>query len=197
MKKISWMMAALLTCTACVPIPQHFYMPVRGQGRILHSYCNPHLVEGVAFTREGVEINVTMGRNHGRDYVQIWFQVPGGKTLLLQEHSIWVSRNGSAPQESPFPNVSPSDRPIVNSYSTDPRWQKEMLPVTAALVGATTREGSITSDRNFWIAAYVNPDKASDIWVRLPRFTVNGTPVAIAPIHLERRLDVLIAKFNC
>ncbi len=100
---------------------------------------NGHLPEGIVFTREGVQVTVRLGKNHGRDYVDVQLEIPEGKTVVLRTYAIKLDRRDSrAARESVLPNINPVGPAIVTSYSRDPAWQKVMLPMNTQLVGSTS-----------------------------------------------------------
>jgi hypothetical protein len=190
--------AVVLLCAACAPVPQYRYVPDAADGKVVYAYCrlNSHVPVGVEVTREGVQTIVSLARNDGRDYVELQFDVPAGKTVVLQSNALELDRGDSQPaQESVFPNVSLVDTPIVNSQA--PSMQSLMLPIGAPLVGATFGPGPSSPNKNFWLATYVDTLSAHDVWITLPAFTINGTPVRLDRFHMQRRLLVIIALINC
>lgn len=95
----------VLSCTACAPIPIHLYVPDAPDGRVVYSQCpmNRHLPEGIVFTCEGVPVTVRLGKNDGRDYVDVRLEIPEGKTAVLRTYAIKVDRHDSRPaRESVF-----------------------------------------------------------------------------------------------
>jgi hypothetical protein len=159
---------------------------------------NKHLPEGIAFTREGVRVTVRLGKQGSRDYVDVRLEIPAGKTVVLRSHTIKLDRRDSRPvQESVLPNINPVGPAIVSSYSGNPAWQKEMLPVDTPLAGSTTIDHAMVLHKNFWFAAYIDPMSAQDIWITLPQLTINGKPVGVEDVHFKRRLMILVALINC
>jgi hypothetical protein len=190
----------VLFCNACAPVPRHLYVPDGSDGKVLYSQCpmNGHLPVGVVFTREGVQVTVRLGEHDARDYVDVQLEIPEGKTVVLRTYTIKLDRRDSRPmRESALPNINPVGPSIVTSYSRDPAWQKEMLPLSTPLVGSTTVDHAMVLHKNFWFAAYIDPASAQDIWITLPELTINGKPVSMEDLHFRRRLMILVALINC
>jgi hypothetical protein len=178
----------------------HWYVADVPDGEIVYSQCpfNKHVPTGVALERDGVRMQVSIFRNQGRDFIQVWLQVPEGKTVVLQNGTVTVRRDRSQlAHDSAFPNVSLVDNPIVNSYSRGPGVQEQRLAIGVPLVGERLTSGGYSWDKNFWLATYVDTASADDIWVTLPAFTINGAPANIAPLHFHRKLIIEVALINC
>jgi hypothetical protein len=191
---------ALVLCSGCVPLPQHEYVAHADDGQTVYSSCplNKHVPTGVRFERDYVHIEVSVGRNAGRDYVEVRFDVPDGKTVLLRNGIVKVRRSRSqVAQTSTFPNVSLVDAPIINSYSQVPGAKAEQRSVDTPLVGKTFVETYDTWDKHFWLATYIDTASDDDIWISLPDFTINGMAVDFAPLHFRRETVVILALINC
>jgi hypothetical protein len=191
---------ATIACAGCAPVPQRLYVADAPDGELVYASCplNKHVPVGVAFERDGVHLQVSLSKYAGRDYVEVRFDIPDGRTIVLQSGTVQVRRDASSlAQESVFPNVSLVDTPIVNSYSGGPLAEQWRLPIDAPLVGARFVDGPLTWDKHFWLATYVATASADDVWVSLPAFTINGRPANLAPIHFRSKRVIIIALINC
>jgi hypothetical protein len=167
---------------------------------VLYSSCtfNKHIPIGISISEAGIEAIVSLGKHEGRDFVEVRLDVPAGKTIVLQENSIRLET--TVPQSSSraeFPLVSLVDTPIVNNYSAVPGIQQQHLPITAPLVGGQLVVGGVSYIRHFWLATYVQIGSAKEVWLTLPRFTVDSVPTAFSQIHFQRQTVVAVAVINC
>lgn len=192
------LIALLAVCSACAPVPQHRYVADVPSQSIVYATCpaNKHVPVGALFVVDEVRATVGLLRAGNRDYVEVQFDVPPGRTLTLQSDVLQLTR-GSVSHDSVIPNVSLGNYRIEDRYSTNAAVQKDMLPATAPMVGGTVGSGATTSDKHYWLAAYVDAARADDVWITLPPFTINGTPGLIEPIHFKRRWITIIAMINC
>lgn len=189
-----------LAATGCAPLPIQVYVPSSPDGRVIFSPCafNTHLPIGISVGTAGVEAVVSLSKHGGREYVEARFEIPEGKTLVLQESSIQLETD--APLSSArfeFPTVSLVDTPIVNSYSEVADIRMRQLPTTSPLVGGQVAAGRVSSGRYFWLATYVETASAKDVWLSLPRITVNGVPASFPRLHFHQQPVIAIALFNC
>jgi len=176
------------------------YVPNALGGKVLYSPCtfNTHLPIAISVSTAGVEAVVSLAKHGGREYVEVRLEIPEGKTLVLQENSIQLDT--ADPQSSgriEFPVVSLVDTPIVNIYSALPDIRPRQLPTTAPLVGGQVAAGLLSSGRYFWLATFVETASAKDVWLTLPRVTVNGVPSSFPQLHFHRQPVMAIALFNC
>jgi len=197
---VKWLtlIALALACVACAPVPQHRYVADVPEDSLVYASCpaNKHVPVGALFTVDGVHATVGLFRAGDRDYVEVQFDVPPGKTLTLQSDVLKLTQ-GSLTRDSVVPNVSTDNYRIEDRYSTNPALQKGMLPATAPMVGGTVGTGALISDKHYWLATYVDAAAADDVWITLPPFSINGSPAGLEPIHFKRRLIMIIAMINC
>jgi hypothetical protein len=176
------------------------YVPNTPGGKVLYSPCkfNTHLPIGINVSAAGVEAVVSLAKHGGREYVEVRLEIPEGKTLVLQENTIHLDT--ADPRSSgrfEFPAVSLVDTPIVNVYSAVPDIRPRRLPTTAPLVGGQIAAGRLSSGRYFWLATYVETASAKDVWITLPRVTVNEVPLSFPQLHFHLQPVIGIALFNC
>jgi hypothetical protein len=116
----------------------------------------------------------------------------------LQEGAVQVeTREPNTLSRAGFPLVSLVDNPIVNNFSTVPGVSEQHVPITTALVGERVVIGGASYPRHFWLATYVESASAQDVWLTLPRFTVNGVATSPPRVHFRRRTVLAVAVFNC
>jgi hypothetical protein len=192
------LIALLAACTACAPVPQHRYVADVPEDSLVYAYCpmNKRVPVGALFTVDDIHATVGLFRAGDRDYVEVQFDVPPGKTLTLQSDVLKLT-HGSVTNDSVIPNVSMGNYRIEDRYKTSPSVQNGMVPATTPMIGGRVGQGAYESDKHYWLAAYVDAAKADDVWVTLPPFTINDTPTRIEPIHFKRRIIVIIAMINC
>ncbi|MBZ4209629.1 MAG: hypothetical protein LAD29_00750 [Rhodoferax sp.] len=89
------------------------------------------------------------------------------------------------------------DTPMVNNYSAVPALQQQRLPITASLIGQRVVAGNVSFNRHFWLATYIESASAQEVWITLPRFTVNGVLTSVPRIHFRRQTAMAVAVFNC
>ena len=189
------------TLTGCVAVPWHVHVPDATQGGLVYEKCSisPNVAMGISVERNGVHAIVSLVDRGSHAYVETRFDVPTGRTLSLAGDVIRVDRrDGAAPEEARIPKVSLIDTPGTNSYRTDAAVQRYLLPVVGTpLVGGRIEIGRLSSDRHFWIAARLAPQRASDVWVTLPPMTIDGVAADLPPLHFQRELIVAVIPFNC
>jgi len=176
------------------------YVPDAPGGKVLYSPCkfNSHLPIGISVGAAGVEAVVSLAKHGGREYVEVRLEIPEGKTLVLQESSIQLdTADPKSSARFEFPAVSLVDTPIVNIYSALPDIRPRQLPTTAPLVGGHVAAGRFSSGRYFWLATYVETASAKDVWLTLPRFTVNGVASSLPQLQFHLQPVTGIASFNC
>lgn len=197
---IRWLTLLALTvaCAACAPVPQHRYVADVPEDSLVYSSCPPnkHVPVGALFTVDGVHATVGLFTAGDRDYVEVQFDVPPGKTLTLQSAVLRLARGGLT-RDSVIANVSAANVRIEDRYRTRPALQSVLLPATTPMVGGRVGDGAFASDKHFWLATYVDAAKADDVWITLPPFSINGTPERLEPVHFKRRLITIIAMINC
>jgi hypothetical protein len=189
-----------LSTAGCAPLPQQVYAPDVPGGKVLHSPCtfNGHVPVGVSIAAAGIEVIVSLARHEGREFVEARFDVPEDKTLVLQDGLVQIdTADPKTSARAEFSAVSLVDTPIVNLYSAVPALRMQQLPIAAPLVGQQVVAGSLSSGRHFWLATYVETASAKDVWLSLPKFTVNGIPSSLPRLHFYRQPVVAIALFNC
>jgi hypothetical protein len=189
-----------LVAVACVPVPMQVYAPDVPGGKVIYSSCafNSHVPIGVSVSAAGIEAIVSLGSHEGRPYLEARLDIPEGKTLTLQDGIVEIATTD--PQSSgraEFAVVSLVDTPIVNNYSAVPGLREQRLAITAPLVGKSTMAGNVAFDRHFWLATYVETASAQDVWLTLPRFTINGVSASLPPLHFRCRPVVVAAVVNC
>jgi len=178
----------------------HVYAPDVPGGKVLYSTCtfNSHVPVGISIGAAGIEVMLSLAKHDGRDFAEARFDVPEGKTVVLQDSSVQLdTAEPRTSTRAEFPAVSLVDTPIVNLFSVVPAVRMQQLPTTAPLVGQRVTIGSLSSARHFWLATYVDTASADDVWLTLPRFTVNDIPASLPPLHFHRQTVVAIAVFNC
>ena len=191
--------ALVASCVApgCVVLPVHVYVADETSGTPVYESCSltPELPAGVKLERAGVVAIVSIAHQQGVNVVRVQFDLPEGSTVVLGEQTIKVDpRDGSAPREAPIPHINPA---APARFPETPVIQKLVLPADAPLRGARLHAGTIAFDKHYWIAAPVDGDLASEIWVSLPEVVVNGTPARFPEIHFARRLAIGRGLFNC
>lgn len=199
MKRMAAAFAAL-ACAACAPIPLHVYVADGLDGSLEYSTCsfNKHVPVAVTVARGGVRSRVSLVQADTRGFVEVRFDVPDGKTLILKDSVVRVDRRDARPVlEATIPNISKVDTPSINSYSDLPALKALMLPVGTPLEGGRLVIGKSSWDRHYWIAARVDTEAADEVWVTLPPLTVNGVPASLPEIHFQRKLVVAVALINC
>jgi hypothetical protein len=186
--------------TACAPVPLLVYAPDGPGARVVYSSCtfNTHIPVGVKVEAAGIEAIVSLASHDLRTYVEARLDVPEGTIVTLQEGAVKVET--ADPQSSSravFPVVSLVDTPIVNNYSAVPALQQQRLPITASLIGQRVVAGNVSFNRHFWLATYIESASAQEVWITLPRFTVNGVLTSVPRIHFRRQTAMAVAVFNC
>lgn len=190
----------VLAIIGCAPIPIHVYAPRVPGAQIVYSSCafNSHVPVGVLVAAASVEARVSLATHNGRPYVEARFDIPEGSTVILRGSTVLVeTANPHSSSQAEFPVVSLVDTPIINNYSSVPGAQQWRLPTTAPLVGQRMQAGHVSFNRHFWLATYVEAASASDVWLTLPQFTVNGTPASLPRLHFHRESVVAVALINC
>jgi len=186
--------------TACAPLPMQVYVPNAPGGKVLYSPCtfNTHLPTGISVSAASIEAVVSLAEHGGRQYAEVRLEIPEGKTLVLQENGIQLdTADPRSSRRFEFSSVSLVDTPIVNVYSTVPDVRQRQLPTTTPLVGGQVTAGRLSSGRYFWLATYVDTASAKDVWLTLPRITVNGVLSSFPQLHFYRQPVIAIALFNC
>jgi hypothetical protein len=184
----------------CAPIPTQVYAPDVPGAKVVYSSCafNSHVPIGVSVGAAGIEALVSLSSHEGRPYVEVRLDIAEGKTVTLQNGTIEIATTD--PQSSgraAFAVVSLVDAPIVNNYSPVPGLQEQRLAITAPLVGQSLVVGNVSFNRHFWLATYIETASAQDVWLTLPRFTINGVEASLPPLHFRRKPMLVVAVINC
>lgn len=141
---------------------------------------------------------LAFSKHDRRSYVQLQLDIPTGATVVLDDDSISLKTSSpSTVTQSHFPSVSMVDTPILNSYSTVAAIQRQQVPVRTPLVGGSLQIGAASSDRHFWLAAYVDTDSAEEVTVSLPSFRLNGVTTSFTPVHFRAQTVLGVALLNC
>jgi hypothetical protein len=181
----------------CVVLPTQVYVPDAAEGAPVYERCSltPDLPAGVKLERSGLHAIVSIAHSQGVNQVQVQFDVPEGLTLVLREHAIALdARDGGAPRRATIPHINPV---APARYPETPAIQKLVLPVDTPMRGGRIDAGNLSSDRHYWIAAPVNGDLGSEIWISLPEFSVDGTPARFPEIKFTHRFTIGRGSFNC
>ncbi len=184
---------ACALCSACVPFPAHVYLPDPAGGTIEASSCTiPQLPYGIRVEAEGMTALVSLHTASRGDYVEVRYDVPVGRTLVLAEPRVRIDgRDGSPRAEATFPKVSPFDSPASNYDS--PVLGPRMLAVDSPLAGRLRYGHPV----HYWIAARFAGALPDVAWVELPPFSLDGRAGAFAPVRFDRKLRVILGVFNC
>jgi hypothetical protein len=194
------LLSSALIAAACAPIPLWVYAPEMPDTKVIYSSCpfNSHVPVGAGIAAAGIEATVSLTSYDGRPYVEARLDVPEGITVILQEGEVKIkTASPYSFSQAEFPLVSLIDRPIINNYSAIPALQQHRMPIMAPLVGHRIVAGNRSFNRHFWLATYVDTATAQDVWLDLPRFTVNGISASFPQLHFHRRPIVAVALFNC
>ena len=189
-----------LALAGCAPILVQVYVPDASIGKAIYSSCtfNTHIPVGISVKAAGIEAIVSLAKYDGRDFVEVRFDVPQGNTLVLQEGTVQLeTTDPKSSSRAEFPLVGLGDRPIVNNFSTLPAVRQRQISITTPLVGQQVVIGNILSVKHFWLATYVDAASAKDVWITMPRFTVNGVSASLPQIHFHRQTLLAVALFNC
>jgi hypothetical protein len=189
-----------LVAAGCTPVPILMYAPEVPGAKVIYSSCafNSHVPIGVSMGVAGIEALVSLRSHEGRPYVEVRLDVGEGKTLILQDGTIEIATTDpESSGRAEFAVVSLVDTPIVNNYSAVPGLQEQRLAITAPLVGQSIIMRNLSFDRHFWLATYIETASAQDVWLTLPRFTLNGVQASFPPLHFRRKSVVVVAVLNC
>lgn len=190
--------AALLA--ACVPVPRVLYVPQSPDGELQYSTCafNKHVPVALRLRTAEVQVTVALGTNDRGEFVEVHFEVPAGKTIVLLEDFVELTAGTPAQSaRSRFPTVSLVDTPIVNSFSSLAAMKVHQVPISTPLVGQDLIVGHLPFGKNFWLATYVAPSSASEFLLKLPKFAVNGAVASLQPIKYRQQSFVGFALINC
>ncbi len=194
------LLSLVLLAAACAPIPLWIYAPDMPDTKVIYSTCpfNSHVPIGVGLAAAGIEATVSLASHEGRPYVEARLDVPEGITVVLQDGAVKIeTATPHSSSRAEIPVVSLIDRPIVNNVSEVLALQQRRMPIAAPLVGQRIAAGNSWFNRHFWLATYVDTAAAQDVWLDLPRFTVNGVPASFPRLHFHRQPVVAVALFNC
>jgi len=176
------------------------YVADAPQSALVYSRCsfNTHVPVAVMLTAGPVLATLALSRQDGRSYVQLQLDIPSGATVVLDDDTVSIKTSSpSTLSQSHFPSVSLVDTPILNSYSTVLEVQRQQLPVRTPMVGGSLQIGATTSDRHFWLAAYVDTASAEEVTVSLPSFRLNGVSTSLAPVLFRAQTVLGVAIINC
>jgi hypothetical protein len=185
---------------ACVPLPVHVYAPDPSAGTVTYSSCtlDGSLPAGVKLPTPGFGTTVALDQGDAGGVLRVELDMPPGITLVLDDDVVRIDRGAALPAiEARIPNVSQVDVPGINHYGDEPAVRQPFLPVRSPLIGGRTSAGARSWDKRYWIGVRVDVQKAEDVTVSLPGFTINGTPAQFPPAHFHRQQMVAIASFNC
>jgi len=194
------LLPTVVAIAACVPLPTQRYVADVPGGKLLYSTCafNSHVPTGVSLNIQDIELLVSLARHEGRDFIEVRFDIPEGKTLQLPEPTAKVETSASATYaQVRFPAVSLVDAPILNNASAVPAVQQDQLPPTALLVGQRVMAGGAAFSKHFWLATYIDTGDAEDVWVTLAAPLVDGSARPVPRIHFRRQSMTVVALFNC
>ncbi|MEO8279802.1 MAG: hypothetical protein ABI564_08930 [Ideonella sp.] len=187
-------------CCACAPLPMSIYVADAPKSNLVYSSCsfNTHVPMAVRLTAGPVLATLSLSKHDGRPYVQLQLDVPEGVTWVFDDDTVQITTaNPVTMSHARFPSVSLVDAPILNSYSSVAAAQSRQVPVRSPLVGGRLQIGATTSDRHFWLAAYVDTASAKEVVVALPGFRVNGVSTTLAPVRFRAETVLAIALMNC
>lgn len=192
---------AVLALSACAPLPMQVYVADAQQGRLVYSTCsfNRHVPNAVDLERSGIRARVSLGPRFERQFLEVRYDVAPGTTLTLDSGRVRIDlRDGQAPRDAIIPKISRVDTPTFNYDSKVPAVQAAMLPIGAPLAGGFSGPGKGSESwKHYWVAAEVDLDGASDVWVTLPPQTIDGVRADLPEVHFERRLIIATALMNC
>ncbi|MEO8836048.1 MAG: hypothetical protein ABI364_04860 [Caldimonas sp.] len=178
-------------------MPMQIYVADGAVGSPVYERCSlaPDLPVGVMLERPQLHAVVSVAQDLDRARVSVRFDVPDGSTLVLRENTIRIdSRDGTPPRLAAFANVNPAAPARSPETSAI---QKLVLPADAPLVGGRLRLGNASSDKHYWIVAPVDGRLESDVWVTLPKFTIDDTPSRFPEIHFRKQFTIGQALSNC
>lgn len=192
--------AAILGCTACAFIPRTYYVPDLAADQLVYAKCAGYtpVTTRAKTILGGVPAFTSIGERDGRWYVEIYFTVPAGKTVwLMSDRDGYAAGPGQARGEGVFPKVSLIASPFWTSYINS-ALRDSLRAVLEPMVGerVIAKPDGRTPfgfDRNFWLAACIDPLPDKDLWLTLPAFTVNGKEFLIPEIHFERESGVAVS----
>ena len=191
------MLLAAAACAGCVALPMHVYVADEAAGSPVYERCsfNPNVPVGVKVAVPGLEAIVSVTEEDDHGFVRVRFDVPQGRTLVLQEAFVRVDAgNGQPALRASIPNVNPT---APARYPETEAMKKLLLPVDAPLPGGRLNLDRSSSDRHYWIAARVDGQLADDVRVTLPAFSLDGVVASFPELRFHRRFVVGTAIFNC
>ncbi|MCY7388269.1 MAG: hypothetical protein LH481_09435 [Burkholderiales bacterium] len=191
---------AIAGCAACAFIPRSHYTPDVPADQAVFAKCSGYrpVATRAKTAIAGVLAFTSIGRRDERWYVELYFTVPSGKVVqLLSDHVAYASGLDRVHGIGAFPYVSLTDSPMWSSY-INPALRDSLFAVREPMVGehVIVKPDGRTPfgfDRNFWLAAYIDPIPDKDLWVTLPAFKVNGTEYSIPEIHFKRESGVAVS----
>ena len=194
------LLASAVLLAACAPVHQVLYVPQSPDGELQYSTCafNKHVPVALRIRTAEIQVTVALGTNDRGEFVEVHFEVPEGKTIVLLEDFVELTVGTPAQStRSRFPTVSLVDTPIVNSFSSLAAVKAQQVPVSTPLVGQDLFAGNLPFSRNFWLATYVAPSSANEFLLTLPKFAVNGVVASLKPIKFRQQSIVGVALINC
>lgn len=187
-------------CCSCVPIPIRLYVAEAPKSALVYSACsfNSHVPVAVKMPVGPGLATVALSKHDGRAFVELQLDLPTGVTVLFDDDALAIATaSPDTSSRARFPSVSLVDAPILNSYSSVPDARKHQIPVRSPLVGGKIQMGTATSDRHFWLAAYIDTAAANEVIVTLPSFSLNGVTLQLEPVRFKAENLVGVALINC
>ena len=155
---------------------------------------NPDVPVGVRVERPGLQAIVSLVQEGDGGFVAVRYDLAEHHTLKLLQDAIAIdARDGHPPRSAPVPHVDPTGP----ASREPPAVLRDVLPVDATLQGGRIRLGDVAFDRHYWIAGRFVGRLADDVWVTLPRFSLDAVPDQLPPIHFARRAMLARGLFNC
>ena len=114
---------------------------------------------------------------------------------MLREGTIRVdARDETAPRFAAFVSVNPAAP--ARLYETE-AIERLVLPVDSPLRGGRVNLGVASFNKHCWVAAPFAGTAPGDVWITLPRLTLNGSPARFDEVHLVRHLALGRGLFDC
>ena len=192
---------AIAGCAACAFIPRSYYTPDVPADQAVFATCAGYrpVATRAKTAIAGVLAFTSVGRRDDRWYVELYLTVPAGKVVqLMSDRVAYASGPDRVHGVAPFPYVSLTDSPMWSSY-INPKLKDSLFAVREPMVGehVIVKPDGCTPfgfDRNFWLAAYIDPTPDKDLWVTLPAFKVNGAEYSIPEIHFKHESALAVSS---
>ena len=180
----------------CVVLPVHVYVADDEAGTSVYERCSltPSMPVGVklALPRLEAVVSVVPEQEH---LVRVRFDIPESTTVVLRESTIRIdARDGTAPRFAAFASVNPAAP--ARLYETE-AIQRLVLPVDSPLRGGRVNLGAASFNKHYWVAAPFADTAPGDVWITLPKLTINGSPPRFNDVHFVRHLALGLGLFNC